>query len=197
MQKLISYILIMLLVCCGIYAISDMLFTTKQKTSPITAIKFDSPKTVLKTPIQEPKENLKTLDSLPYDYKIVKGKAVFLPTWNNIFNTVTMPQNLFEELMETYNYKYDTETNNNSWDKNIGNAFFRINREKEGSLLLLWENIELSTKVLEQQLQENLTLVQQDKFIQTYQYKKETSTIKISIAKSKESNFVAFDIIKN
>ena len=134
---------------------------------------------------------------MPYDYKIIDGKTVFLPTWNNIFNTVTMPEDLFKELMEVYSYKYDNKTNNNSWNKDIGNAFFRVNREKEGSLLLLWKNIELSTKALEQQLQENLTLVQQDEFIQTYQYKKETSTVRISIAKTKESNFVAFDIIKN
>ncbi len=197
MQKLINYFLITLLAFCVIYAISDMLFSTKQKISPISNIKFDNSKTVLKTPKQDFKDNLQTIDSLPYDYKLKDSAAIFLPTWNNIFNTVTMPQDLFENLMAIYNYKYDSETDNNSWDKQIGTSIFRITREKEGSFLLLWENIELNTTALQQQLQNELTLVQKDEFIQTYEYKKETSTVTISIAKTRESNFVAFDIIKN
>lgn len=194
MQKFITPVLITLFIACGIYAIADSLFSLKPKEKPTSSLKYDRH---LKEVKQEPKENLQAVKKLPYDYKVINSKAVFLPTWNNVFNTVTMPQHLFEDVMAIYNYKYDEKTDNNSWDKQIGTSIFRITREKEGSLLLQWENIKLSTTALEQQLKEELTLVQKDEFIQTYEYKKETSTIRISIAKTKDFNFVAFDIIKN
>ncbi len=193
MQKFIIPVLITVFVACGIYAITDSLFSSKPKEKSTSSVKYDNH---LKEVRQESKENLQAVKELPYDYKVIDDKTVFLPTWNNIFNTVTMPQDLLEQLMDTYNYNYDYKTKNNSWSKSIGNTILRINREEEGSLLLTWKNIELDTKALEQQLQE-MQLIQKTDALKTYEYKSNNKTIRVSISHNGTSHFVAFNIIKN
>ncbi len=198
MQKLITSILIILFIFCGFYALYDIVISKKQNSLINTTFRNNTlQNNDLKEVKENRQENIKAVDSLPYDYKLINEKAIFLPTWNNIFNIATMPKPLLKELMETYNYEHNSH--NDSWKKtdSESEATFYINRDKLGSLIIQWKNIELSTLALEEKFKE--FLIEESEFMKTYEFVKvnKIGKIRMSIAKTKTFNFIAFDIYNN
>lgn len=83
-------------------------------------------------------------DKYGFDYQKKDKEKIFLPTWNNIFNTVTMPSGIFDQLMKEYNY----EINNGKYIKNISNIFLSIEK-KENGIVFYWLSININTDVID------------------------------------------------
>ncbi|MDG4950722.1 hypothetical protein NLM59_07280 [Weeksellaceae bacterium KMM 9724] len=71
-------------------------------------------------------------DEFGYDYKLKNGYKIFTPTWNNIFNSVSMPSHIFEELMTLYNYKYNNNFESYVLQNPTGQGIYTVKQDNKG-----------------------------------------------------------------
>ena len=85
-------------------------------------------------------------DDLGFDYEVYQDAKILVPTWNNVFNMISIPQYLFKELMDEYGY-FKVEGKEYYWKMSKGeNADFFITQSK-GKVLFSWKNSKLNNKL--------------------------------------------------
>lgn len=86
-------------------------------------------------------------DEYGFDYELRNGTAVLVPSWNNIFNTFTMPDTIFSELMDVYGYEFISDKN--YWWKmdEVADCDFFIQKDIY-SLSFIWKNTTINLQEL-------------------------------------------------
>ncbi|NGX84883.1 hypothetical protein [Aequorivita sp. KMM 9714] len=94
-------------------------------------------------------------DEYGFDFELRSGTAFLIPSWNNIFNTITMPHSVFNELMDKYGYEFILDKN--YWWKmsELDNCDFFIEKDKY-SISFIWKNVNIDTQELEDNFEQYL-----------------------------------------
>ncbi len=130
-------------------------------------------------------------DELGFDYEKINGHKVLSPTWDNIFNTITMPPNIFQQLMDKYNYK---EEGKNGYVKQNGAGQPLISIKQDfGEIIFIWTMCSLSTWELKQKFHSHY--IGYENGVKIYSLKRNDMSVILRIKdEGKEGGFVMFQM---
>ncbi|HQW11116.1 MAG TPA: hypothetical protein PLP06_03165 [Saprospiraceae bacterium] len=133
-------------------------------------------------------------DTLGFDYEDHQGTTILLPTWNNIFNTITMPDSIFMELMDLYKYKFIDEKGY-YWKMSEGeDSHFYIEHEL-GFMRFVWKNSTIKTSDLESMLQSEYVKTKPDGTKIFQMMPDEDNKVEIQILNTKQLGMVSVDFL--
>lgn len=132
-------------------------------------------------------------DENGFNIELHKGTAILVPTWDNIFNTISMPNDIFKELMNVYGYEFISEKN--YWWKmsEIEDSDFFIEKTKF-HISFIWKNTSINTQELENKFKDYFVEIMANGAKKYLIKLEQNPPSELVIFKTKNMGFVTFEI---